>query len=60
MTKEKRNVGRPRKLDKLKKSEKIFINMTEEEKNKLIKKSEEQDVSLSYICLQALRKAGYL
>jgi len=55
MAKEKRNVGRPRKSDKVKKSAKIFINMTEEQKNKLVKEAEKLDLSLSQICLQALK-----
>ena len=55
-----RKVGRPPKSNKTKKSAKIFINMTEEQKEKLIKKAEESDVSLSYICLQALKKYGII
>ena len=42
MTKETRSIGRPRKSDKAKKSAKIFINMTEEQKSKLIKKAEKE------------------
>lgn len=55
MKKAKRNVGRPLKSNESKKSAKIFINMTEEQKEKLVKKAEETDLSLSYICLQALK-----
>jgi len=53
-------VGRPLKSNKTKKSAKIFINMTEEQKEKLVKKAEELDQSLSYICLQALKKQGII
>ena len=60
MSKNTRKVGRPLKSDKTKKSAKIFINMTEDQKVKLVKKAEEHDVSLSHICLQALKKCGYI
>jgi len=53
-------VGRPLKSIKTKKSAKIFINMTEKQKEKLVKKAEELDQSLSYICLQALKKQGII
>ena len=60
MAKETRSIGRPRKPDKAKKSAKIFINMTEEQKFKLIKKAEKDDLSLSQICLQALKAQGII
>jgi hypothetical protein len=53
-------VGRPPKSDERKKSAKIFINMTEKQKAKLVKKAEELDLSLSYICLQALKDKGII
>lgn len=48
-------IGRPKKSKSTKKSAKIFINLTEEQKKKLVEKSEELEQSLSYICLQALK-----
>jgi len=56
--KKNKRVGRPPKTDKTKKSAKIFINMTEEQKEKLTIKAEKLDQSLSYICLQALKDQG--
>ena len=53
-------VGRPPKSDEAKKSAKIFINMTEEQKEKLVKKAEKLDLSLSHICLQALKDKGII
>lgn len=55
MKKKTPKVGRPTKSIKTRKSAKIFINMTEEQKEKLVKKAETLDQSLSYICLQALK-----
>jgi len=55
-----KKVGRPPKSDETKKSAKIFINMTEKQKEKLIKRAEKLDVSLSYICLQALKSKGII
>lgn len=48
-------VGRPPKSDKTKMSAKIFINMTETQKKKLVKNAEESQKSLSQICLEALK-----
>ncbi|MFY4818409.1 hypothetical protein ACOTWJ_09265 [Aliarcobacter butzleri] len=48
-------IGRPPKSDKTKMSAKIFINMTETQKKKLVKKAEESQKSLSQICLEALK-----
>jgi hypothetical protein len=55
MDKKKRNVGRPPKSNKTKKSAHIFINLTESEKKTLEKNAEKHGCSLSYICVQALR-----
>ncbi len=55
MKKKTPKVGRPCKSKKARKSAKIFINMTEEQKEILVKKAEQLDQSLSYICLQALK-----
>ncbi len=52
--------GRPKALDSRKKSEKIFVNLTKEQKKQLLKISEKEDQSLSYICLRALKQAGHL
>lgn len=60
MIKKTPKIGRPPKSNKTKKSAKIFINMTEEQKKKLIKKAEKSDISLSHICLQALKECGYI
>ncbi len=54
--KKKATVGRPQISEQKKKVAKVFINMTEEQKEKLVKISERDDVSLSNICLQALKK----
>lgn len=48
-------IGRPLKSEKTKMSAKIFINMTEIQKKKLVKKAEESQKSLSQICLEALK-----
>jgi len=56
----KQSVGRPTNSAKMKKSAKIFINMTEEQKKKLVEKADESDLSLSHICLQALKQCGYI
>ena len=53
-------VGRPPISKKMKKSAKIFINLTEEQKVKLGKLAKKEDRSLSYICLQALKKCNYI
>ena len=53
--KKSQKVGRPPKPDKTKMSAKIFINMTETQKKKLVKKAEESQKSLSQICLEALK-----
>lgn len=60
MKKKPLKVGRPPIPDKKKKVAKIFINMTEEQKEKLVKISERDDVSLSNICIQALKKCGII
>lgn len=56
----KRNVGRPKKSDRNKKNQKIFINMTLEQKKRLQKKAEEEELSLSQICLRALKAQGII
>lgn len=53
-------VGRPKSTESRKKSEKIFVNMTKEQKKKLLEYAKKEDESLSRICLKALKKAGYL
>lgn len=55
MKQETPKVGRPCKPKNSRKSAKIFINMTEEQKERLVKKAEQLDQSLSNICLQALK-----
>lgn len=56
----KNSVGRPKSIKGKKKSAKIFVNLTEIQKLKLVKISEEEDLSLSQICLKALKKCGYI
>lgn len=53
----KKQVGRPKVSLVKKKSAKIFINLTEEQKNKLEKIAEKEDLSLSQLCLKALKTA---
>ena len=53
-------VGRPKTKESRKKSEKIFVNLTKEQKKKLLIYAEKEDESLSKICIKALKKAGYI
>ena len=53
-------VGRPKTIKSRKKTAKIFVNLTESQKKILDKEAKKLDVSLSHICLQALKKSGYL
>lgn len=57
---QKKKVGRPKKQAKKKKDAHIFINLTHEQKACLIKLSEDRDMSLSRLCIQALIDAKYL
>jgi len=56
----KAKVGRPKTIKSSKKTAKIFVNITESQKKILEEKAKELDSSLSRICLQALKKSGYL
>lgn len=56
----KKQVGRPKKTADKKKSAKVFINLTEEQKDKLMLLSEEEDLSMSQLCLKSLKKLGYI
>jgi len=53
----KKRVGRPKISLAKKKTAKIFINLTNEQKSKLEKIAEEEDLSLSQLCLRALKTA---
>ena len=53
-------IGRPYVTDKKKKSSHIYINLTALQKIQLEKIAEEEDRSLSQLCIQALKKAKYL
>lgn len=53
----KKQVGRPKISLAKKKTAKIFINLTNEQKNKLEKIAEKEDLSLSQLCLRALKTA---
>lgn len=48
-------IGRPPKDANKRKSAKIYINLTEAQKAKLINIANEREESLSQICLQALK-----
>lgn len=53
---EKKNKGRPKEKDiEKKKNYHIFVNLTKEQKEKIQAKADEDDVSLSKICIQALK-----
>ena len=56
----KKQVGRPKKTANKKKSAKIFINLTEKQKNTLSILAEREDLSMSQLCVKALKKVGYL
>lgn len=56
----KKQVGRPKKTANKKKSAKIFINLTEKQKSTLCILAEKEDLSMSQLCVKALKKAGYL
>lgn len=52
--------GRPTIIESRKKTAKIFVNITEDQKKKLVKKAEQEDMSLSQICLHALKAYGVI
>ena len=52
--------GRPKSLKARKKSEKIFVNLTERQKREIAQLSEKEDLSLSQVCVKALKNAGYI
>ena len=52
--------GRPPVKKEKKKSSHIFVNLTNIQKKKLVKIADEKDLSLSRLCLEALKKAGYI
>jgi hypothetical protein len=56
----KKQAGRPKKIVNKKKSAKVFVNLTEEQKNKLILLAEEEDLSMSQLCVKSLKKLGYI
>ena len=56
----KKEVGRPKKTINKKKSAKVFVNLTENQKNKLMQLAEEEDMSLSQLCVKSLKKLGYI
>lgn len=60
MTKRTPKVGRPKKTKATKKSEKIFVNLTIEEKKKLELFAIKENVSFSQICHKALRDMKYI
>lgn len=56
----KKQAGRPKKTPNKKKSAKVFINLTEKQKSILSMLAEMEDLSMSQLCVKALKKAGYL
>jgi len=56
----KKQVGRPKKTINKKKSAKVFVNLTENQKNKLMQFAEAEDLSLSQLCVKSLKKSGYI
>lgn len=56
----KKTVGRPKSLERNKKKEKIHLNLTKEQKNVLIEKSLEEGISLSQLCIKALKISNFL
>lgn len=55
-----KTMGRPKKNPDEKKSEQIVVNITMQEKNKIQKIADEEGLSLSQLCLRALKKQKYL
>ena len=55
-----KQVGRPRVNTSKKKSAKVFINLTDTQKKKLMELAELEDLSLSQLCLKALKMTKYL
>ena len=53
-------MARPKVATKKKKTQQIFINITENEKKKLSRIAEEKGVSLSQLGRMALKKANYI
>lgn len=56
----KKQVGRPKSKPNKKKSAKVFINLTEEQKSSLSVLAETEDLSMSQLCVKALKKAKYI
>jgi len=56
----KKQVGRPKKAANKKKSAKVFINLTEKQKSNLFILGETEDMSMSQLCVKALKKVGYI
>ena len=55
-----KQVGRTRVNTSKKKSAKVFINLTDTQKKKLMELAELEDLSLSQLCLKALKMTKYL
>jgi len=56
----KKQVGRPKSKPNKKKSAKVFINLTEEQKSSLSALAETEDLSMSQLCVKALKKVKYI
>ena len=54
------SIGRPKIPPTEKKSEKIFVNLTPKQKQKLEQYAKKNDLSMSQVCLKALKKVGYI
>jgi len=53
-------MGRPTKDPGEKKSEQVVVNITMQEKDKIQKIADKEGLSLSQLCLKALKKQKYL
>ena len=57
---ESNKIGRPTSSKDKKKSAKVFVNLTVKQKLNLKIISEKEDLSLSQLCLKALKNSGYI
>ncbi|AXX96343.1 hypothetical protein [Arcobacter ellisii] len=53
-------IGRPTSSKDKKKSAKVFVNLTEKQKLNLQIISEKEGLSLSQLCIKALKKSEYI
>ncbi len=60
MLKKTPKIGRPKKTKEMKKSEKVFVNLTINEKKKLELRAMKENLSFSQLCHKALRGMKYI